>query len=269
MVVLPPGRFLMGSTEAETAREHVPEHQAAPERPQHEVTIAYPLAVSRTEVTRGEYAAFVRATGRASGECLVYLDKAWRSMPGSSWQYTPFPQGDDHPVICVSWEDAQAYAAWLAARTGHRYRLLSESEWEYAARAGTTTARYWGDGTDEACAWANVADRGSPRPQFTCDDGQRFTAPARFGRPNAFGLYGMLGNVGEWTMDCGLPDYATAPRDGSPVSSGNCGTHAGRGGSWWNDAYYIRAARRFNMAGGYYIVGFRVARELDGAAEPR
>jgi formylglycine-generating enzyme required for sulfatase activity len=207
----------------------------------------------------------VRATGRAAGECLIYVDKAWRSLPGSSWQYPPFPQADDHPVICVNWDDAAAYAAWLSQRTGHRYRLLSESEWEYAARAGTVTARYWGDGTEQACEWANVADRDSPRPQFTCDDGHRHTAPARFGRPNAFGLYGMLGNVGEWVADCGLPDYASAPRDGAAVTTGDCGTHAGRGGSWWNDAYYIRAARRFNMAGGYYIVGFRVAREMDAA----
>jgi formylglycine-generating enzyme required for sulfatase activity len=102
----------------------------------------------------------------------------------------------------------------------------------------------------------------TPRPQFACDDGQRFAAPARFGRSNAFGLYGMLGNVGEWTADCGLADYATTPRDGSASATGDCSTHVGRGGSWWNDAYYIRAARGFSMAGGYDIVGFRVAREL-------
>lgn len=266
MVVLPPGRFVMGSTEAETEREHVPAPQAVVEHPAHEVAIAYPLAIGRSEVTRAQYAAFVRATKRPETPCLVYLDKAWRTLPGSSWDYAPFPQRDDHPAICVSWDDAAAYAAWLSQRAGQRYRLPSEAEWEYAARAGTTTARYWGDGVDDACAWANVADRGSPRPQFGCDDGWRFTAPALFGRPNAFGLYGMLGNVGEWTADCGLSDYATAPRDGSVATGADCTTHTGRGGSWWNDAYYIRAARRFSMAGSYFIVGFRVVRELRAAA---
>ena len=262
MVAIPAGSFMMGSTATETRREGVPTHQAEPERPRHKVTIAKPFALSRTEITLAQYAAFVDATGHPPTPCLFYIDKAWREVPGSSWEHPPFPQEDDHPVICVTWHDAMAYADWLSQKTGQIYRLPSEAEWEFAARAGTETARFWGDDPEAACEHANVADHDSMRPQFRCDDPYRYTAPADFGSANAFDLVGMLGNVGEWTADCGLPDYATSPVDGTADTSGDCSTHTGRGGSWWNDAYYIRAARRFHMAGGYNIVGFRVAREV-------
>lgn len=262
LAVIPAGSFCMGSTSDETDREGVPPHQAAPERPRHRVTIGESFAIGRTEVTQAEYAAFVRDTERPSAECLVYGDKRWSAAVGADWKNPPFAQQPTHPVVCVNWRDAQAYADWLSEETGHRYRLPSEAEWEYAARAGTTTARYWGDGLDEACRYANVADADSPRPQFRCSDPFPYTAPADYGIPNRFDLYGMLGNVGEWTADCNYPDYAETPRDGSAVTGDSCETHVGRGGSWWNDAYYIRAARRFHMAGAYYIVGFRVARDV-------
>ncbi len=265
MVVIPAGSFVMGSNVEETTRENVPDHQAALERPQHDVTIAQPFALGATEVTITEFAAFVADTGHQAATCLIYnRDVGWTELPGSSWQHPPFPQEDNHPTICVNWGDASSYANWLSTKTGKSYRLPSESEWEYAARAGTTTARYWGDSVEKACAYANVADVNSHRQQFECDDGYRYTAPATFGIANAFGLYGMLGNVGEWAADCGQPNYATvAPSDGSAYVEGDCENHVGRGGSWWNDSYYIRAARRFNMSGGYYIVGFRVAMDLD------
>ena len=267
LVAIPPGTFWMGSDPAETEREGVPEHQAAPERPRHLVSIGRSFAMGRSEVTRSEYAAFADATGRSAAPCLVYANKRWYAEAGASWREPPFAQGTNHPVVCVNWADADAYVGWLSEQTGYRYRLPSEAEWEYAARAGTTTARYWGDGVAEACRYANVADAQAPRPQFECEDPHPYTAPADYGIANGFGLYGMLGNVGEWVRDCGYPDYAVAPRDGRPAPDVDCDTHVGRGGSWWNDAYYIRAARRFHMAGGYFIVGFRVARDIDPTAE--
>ncbi len=265
MVEIPAGRYLIGSPAQERQRENVPPHQGDLETPQVEVTIGRRLAIGLTEVTVAQYAAFVAATGHPSRECEVFFpDHGWLTVPGSSWDRPPFPQSDDHPVICVGWADATAYAAWLADKTGAPYRLPSETEWEYAARAGTQTARYWGDSPAEACRYANVADAASHRKKFACDDGYSHTAPAGFGIANGFGLHGMLGNVGEWTADCSGADYATTlPRDGSPFVDGDCESHVGRGGSWWNARHYIRAARRYFPPGAYNIMGFRVARDLD------
>ena len=268
MVVIPAGRFLMGSTEAETTRENMPADQAARERPQKTITIARHFALAQTEVTVTQYAAFAAATKRAAGECQVYFKVAnvftgWLPLAGSGWDNPPFPQASDHPVMCVSWDDAAAYATWLSTRSGRHFRLPSESEWEYAARGGTTTARYWGDGREEACRYANVADTTMYRHQFACTDGYPHTAPATYGIPNAYGLYGMLGNIGEWTADCGSTSLAQTPTDGSPKTTGPCVEHIGRGGSWWNDPYYIRAARRYSTEGRYFIMGFRVAMDLD------
>lgn len=260
MIEIPAGRFLMGSTKAETDAEGVPLHHAEVEWPQHEVEVA-PFLIGRYEVTRREYAEFADDTGRADSECLVYDKPRYRAAAGSSWRDPTFEQGDDHPVICVDWEDAHAYTEWLSEKTGKRYRLPSEAEWEFAARAGSTGARYWDPDAGDACAHANVADRASKRPQFDCADPYPVTSPVSYGIPNAFGLYGTLGNVGELVADCGLPGYAQARGDSAAVSSGDCTKHVGRGGSWWNDAYYLRSARRYSFSGAYTIIGFRVARD--------
>ncbi len=257
----------MGSSKEETVRENMPMDQGALERPQIRVTIAKPFAMGKTEVTVGQFAAFIKDTRRPMKECRTFVKEpkfvGWVTVLGSSWDKPIFPQASDHPVACVSWEDAEAYVSWLAEKTGKPYRLPSESEWEYAARGGTQTARYWGDGLDEACEYANVADANAYRHQFKCDDGYSHTAPANFGKPNQYGLYGMLGNIGEWVADCGLPDYATqTPKDGSAYVSGDCTDHVGRGGSWWNDTFYIRAARRYATNGPYNIMGFRVAMDV-------
>ena len=268
MVAIPSGTVIMGSTQAENDREKMPAGEAAREHPQKTVTLSRRFAMAQTEVTVEQYAVFAAETKRASGECLAYFKvegvfRGWLPVHGSAWDQPVFPQGPDHPVVCITWDDAQAYAAWLSARSGKQFRLPSEAEWEYAARAGTKTARYWGDGVEQACRYANVADVRALRQQFSCDDGYAHTAPATYGIANSFGLHGMLGNVGEWTADCGLRSYARpSPTDGSADVAGDCTEHVGRGGSWWNDAYYIRAARRFSSVGRYYILGFRVAMNL-------
>src|SRR5262249_46599041 len=154
--------------------------------------------------------------------------------------------------VCVSFEDAQRYVQWLSRKTGKLYRLPTEAEWEYAARAGTTTARFWGDGRERACDFANVADftgaetlnwnKGNQDQVFQCRDGYANTAPVGSFRPNAFGLYDMLGNVFQWTEDCYHNSYDAAPSDGSAWTTGECKYRVLRGGSWNVSPRSVRSA---------------------------
>ena len=178
MVVVPAGTFTMGSPASEEGRRDV-------EGPQHSVTIPAPLAVGVHEVTSSQWDACERAGG-----C---------GLAGPGW-------GGNNPMVNVSWEDAQSYVSWLSQRTGAGYRLLSEAEWEYVARAGTRTARYWGESESDQCRYANGDD-----DWISCTDGHEDTAPAGSFEPNAFGLYDVLGNVAEWTQDCLNESYARCP----------------------------------------------------------
>lgn len=263
MAVAPAGAFVMGAPENEAGR--FPE-----EGPQHDLRIAA-FAISQAPITRGEYAAFVRATNRPDSAACALMDNEgnWRATPGLSWRNPGFEQTDDHPVVCVSWDDAQAYAAWLSTRTGRTYRLPSEAEFEYAARAGATTTFPWGDEAGDVCAHANGFDLAAKRnhPDWNsleCDDGFAFTAPVRAFPANAFGLYGMTGNVFQWTQDCFYDSYAGAPADGSAWTSGDCSVRAIRGGSWLNGARGLRAAMRDRdpQHSPYANIGIRVARSL-------
>ena len=262
MVVVPAGRFEMGSPASEADR-HVNEG------PVHRVTFARPFAVGVHEVTRGEFARFVSATGRSMGACNVWDGKEWKERSGSNWKMPGFSQTDAHPVVCVNWNDAKAYVRWLSGRTGEEYRLLSEAEWEYVARAGTRTARYWGEGESGQCRYANGADRTAKRHNSgwtvaDCDDGHYLTAPVGSFHANGYKLHDVLGNVWEWTEDCWNESYDGAPRDGSAWESGSCGRRVLRGGSWIVRPRNLRSANRYgNTTGGRsYIVGFRVARTL-------
>ena len=169
----------------------------------------------------------------------------------------------------MNWDDARAYARWLSGKTGREYRLLSESEWEYAARAGTTTRYYWGDGSSGQCDYANGADRTAKRQESEwtvadCDDGHYRTAPVGSFKANAFGLHDMFGNVWEWARDCWNDSYAGAPSDGDAWESGNCGRRVLRGGSWGDYPKDLRAALRgsFDTGNRDDLNGFRVARTL-------
>ncbi len=266
MVIVPGGEFLMGSDRRDDESED-------DERPRHRVTLDR-FALGVHEVTRDEYAAFVAATDRGAGDrCYAFdgddegLD--WRSE--ASWRSPGYPQTGDHPAVCVNWEDAQAYARWLSAETGKTYRLPSEAEWEYAARAGTTTRRHWGDDPDDGCAYANGADRtfAARVDNWTaadCTDGVVWTSPVGAYRPNAFGLHDVLGNAWEWVEDCWHDDYDGAPRDGSSwTRGGDCGRRVIRGGSWFFDPRYLRSATRLGLDAGRRdaLLGFRVARTPD------
>ena len=267
MVVIPAGEFWMG-TASENARSS----------PRHQVTLKS-FALGRFEVTRAEYEAFVSATGHSDGDqCRTDDGRGnweWRWRNGASWRDPRFRQGDDHPVVCVSWNDAQSYVAWLRRETGERYRLASEAEWEYAARAGTTTRRYWGDSSSGQCIHANGGDLSLRRryqrfeyfdSSASCDDGMVHTAPVGSYEANAFGLFDMLGNVFEFVEDCLHENYEGAPRDGSAwTRGGDCGRRVRRGGSWAVSPNFIwTPGRSWNgIEDRDSEFGFRVARTLD------
>jgi len=261
MTVLPAGRFKQGSALADSG--------AAPfEKPLHWVAIGRPFAMSTNAVTVDEFQAFVAATGRDMQGCDIY-DGDWKHHPENSWTNPGFAQTGTHPVTCASWNDAMAYAQWLSTKAGHRYRLPSASEWEYAARAGAEAAQPWNPDGSGACANANVADSSAVRrypgwTAFGCDDGFVYTAPVGSFKANAFGLNDMLGNVFQWTLDCWHTDYSGAPVDGSARTDGDCTDHELRGGSWFSTPAYVRANYRNHFAADYRTssVGIRLVRDL-------
>lgn len=268
MVFVPAGRFVMGAAPGEEQRTLLPEEFRGRSQPQRSVSVGR-FAAGKFEVTWGEYRAFAEATGRAADGCFVWSGKDFESDRAKSWRDPGFAQGDAHPVTCVSWEDAGAYVAWLTGLTGRKYRLLTEAEWEYAARAGTTTTRYWGDDAGATCDYANGADRSSAARVpgagdwyvADCDDRFAYTAPVGSYRPNAFGLHDMLGNAEEWVQDCWKPDYTGAPANGSAVTAGDCTMRTVRGGSWIDSPIGVPAAYR---VGSHVTIrvsrrGFRVA----------
>jgi formylglycine-generating enzyme required for sulfatase activity len=277
MVVVPAGNFLMGSSAADADRDiavvTVPfiagyvRGYLAEEQPQHPVRIGQSVALGKYPVTRREFAAFVKDTGYvAATDCTFYRNNRYSRHPGSDWRAPGFPQSDDMPVVCVSWEDANAYITWLNGKLGGSasasgegpYRLPSEAEWEYAARAGTQTARWWGNdlGVDNA----------------DCDGcgsawDKQGTAPVDSFRANQFGLFDMLGNASQWTRDCWNPNYDGAPSDGTAWLTGDCGQRVRRGGDWSSGPWVIRSADRTreSIDRGANYIGFRVLKTFPDA----
>jgi sulfatase modifying factor 1 len=262
MIVLPAGRFKQGSA--------YDDHDAqSAEKPQHIVLIRRPLAMAATELTVENFRVFAADSGREMQGCDTY-DGEWHLKATADWQDPGFAQTADHPVACVSWNDAVAYATWLSAKTGHHYRLPSASEWEYAARAGSDAQLPWSPGLQAACENANVADRSAARryPKwsvFACKDGFVNTAPVGSFKANAFGISDMLGNVFEWTADCWHDDYSKAPIDGSARMDGDCTEHELRGGSWFSSPAFVRLPYRGHFATGLRSssIGVRLVRELN------
>ena len=213
MVAPPLGAFTMGAPAGE--EETLPEQWRGHAAPQHLVTIGHKFAIGKFDVTRDEYAQFVAETNRPDPDSCTTVNASGTDFiaTNGNWHSPGFPQTGRDPVACVSWDDAQAYVAWLSAKTGHVYRLPTEAEWEYAARAGTTTARYFSDTPAEICLHTNVSDLafgeqhpGAPRSgigmNLACRDGYAFTSPVGSFPPNQFGLSDMLGDVMNWTEDC-------------------------------------------------------------------
>ena len=278
MVVVPAGSFTMGSPASEPGRYDE-------EGPQRRVSIRR-FAVGKFDVTRGQWAAFVSGTKRGTSKgCAWTGSSGSKPDPKASWRNLDFAQDDSHPVVCVTWNDAQDYVRWLNQRTGRKYRLLTEAEWEYAARAGTTTPYAWGSsasheyanyGADDCCS-GSAAGR----------DRWVSTSPVGSFPPNAFGLYDMHGNVLQWVQDCFSSSYSALPTDGSAyevvvqlrmtgdfssmTGTSSCSYRMLRGGDWGDPPAMIRSAfRNFAPPPGATLqeyrsggVGFRIVRTLN------
>lgn len=260
MVGIPAGSFLMGSPASEVGRFNS-------EGPQHEVTVRA-FAIGKFDVASEQFISFLKETGYQPRPCNALLDMGWTS-PGGGKASSPYDADLPRwPAACLNQTDAEHYIGWLNSKVRKEhpnitnatgpYRLPSEAEWEYAARGGTTTARWWGEsiGTGKA----NCNGCGSPY------DNSLFADVTSFG-PNPFGLYGVLGNAWQWTADCWHPSYAGAPSDGSAWVEKNCDQHVIRGGSWHNLPAFVRSAARAGSGGSddpdySGLAGFRVARDL-------
>jgi formylglycine-generating enzyme required for sulfatase activity len=244
MAVVPAGEFMMGSADGEGENY---------ERPQHKVAIKSAFAVSVSPVTRGEFAVFIVATSHnIQAGAYAWTVGEWKRDADNSWRDPGFRQDDDHPVVCVSWHDAQAYAAWLKKQSGGKaYRLLSEAEWEYCCRAGTTTAFSTGDTI--TAEQANFGQNASGT-----------TSVFKFA-PNPWGLRDMHGNVFEWCEDNWRKTYSgNPPMDGSVWRGGDESHRVVRGGSWYRNTHYLRSAYRYKVSPVEPNIygGFRVARAL-------
>ncbi len=259
MVAIPAGKFTMGSPVTEAGRFDT-------EGPQHPVSVRA-FALGKYNVTIEEFAQFLRATGYQPAPCDRYIGMSWNS-PGGGLAYPPFVTLPPRwPAICLNWNDAQGYVAWLNEKvrkaTGKTregpYRLPSEAEWEYAARAGSTTARGWGEKIGVENANCNGCGQ-----TWT---GRELAPVGTFG-PNAFGIYDMLGNVWQWVGDCWNESYIGAPSDGHAWASGDCTKKVIRGGAWSTLPAFVRsAARSRGAADGQDFdysayAGFRLARDL-------
>ena len=277
MVVVPAGEFDMGATAQEHRQQGVPDIFANREKPVHRVTIGRSFAMSRNEITRAQYAVFVAETHRPIAEDCIGYDREkdnWGRRSGS-WQKPGFEQKDDEPVVCISWVDATEYAAWLAKKTGKRYRLPTEAEWEYAARAGTTTARYWGDSPQVVCENSNAMSTatfialGSPeswQDKLVCTSREAWTMSVGSFESNAFGLNDLYGGVWEWVADCAHQNYDGAPVDGSSWDKSGCDSRIVRGGAFHSEFWLIRSATRgagLNPEARPVASGIRVARDIN------
>jgi formylglycine-generating enzyme required for sulfatase activity len=238
MVIVPNGSFIMGDAAGTFS-----------EKPARKVTITQPFAMSKFEVSVGDYVKFSHATGRDMDDRIA-------------------TESPDVALNYVSFKDADAYTTWLTEQTGQKYRMPSEAEWEYAARAGSSSDYFFGDDPMELCKYANIADL-SARKSYRdwevlhCDDGLIRPGPGGTYAPNPFGLYDLYGNVSEWVLDCGLASYQGAPTDGSPTEQGSgCPSHGIRGGSWDSTPAEAKSAYRNTASNENDDRGVRLVREL-------
>jgi formylglycine-generating enzyme required for sulfatase activity len=278
MVFIPGGSFTMGSAADDPTAD-------ALEQPSHQVRVRS-FAAGKFDVSVAEWRKFARATKRPTASGCQWTGKDGPDAEKASWEDLGFPQTPQDPVVCVSWGDAKDYAGWLSNKTGKRYRLLSEAEWEYASRAGVRSAYRWKPGTSHE--FANHGTEECCGGLAKGRDKWVNTSPGGAFPPNGFGLYDMNGNVMQWVEDCFAPTYSDTPRDGAadvksvPINTTGdlkdlngtmtCDYRVLRGGDWAQQARWIRsAARSFApppgpgprlnnyRSGG---VGFRVARDL-------
>ena len=273
---VPAGTFVMGTPGAPSRADTRAESQATV------VRLTRPFAMGRMEVTRREFRAFLTDSAyEQKGDCVIWDDEQSRfsiDHPAESVEAPDADVSDDQPATCISWHDARAYAQWLAKKTGKPYRLPSEAEWEYAARAGSVAEWPWGEQASDGCDFANVYDL-TGREHYPlgwdpvrCRDGYAGLAPVGALRPNAFGLYDLIGNVAEWVDDCYTDSYVGRPKDGrSWFWNGGCRRHVVRGGSWASPPSLARSAYRLPTDSTFraQTLGLRVALDLEGRGEGR
>ena len=261
LVRIEAGKFTMGSPDTEKDR-------SKDEGPQHQVTISRPFYIGATEVTRGQFAAFVadsgyKTTAEKEGWAYAFDGKSFGKVTGASWRKVGFQQTDSHPVVCVSWDDATAFCAWLKSKTGKSALLPTEAQWEYACLAGTTTVFSFGDSPEELHKHANYCEKSCTLDlswkDKDHDDGYGFTSPVGSYKANPWGLYDMHGNVWEWCADWHADSYANADtRDPKGPATGMA--RVLRGGSWYINPQRCRAAYRSWSSPGFRgrSHGFRV-----------
>lgn len=237
-----------------------------------QVHIGQPFLLGQHEITLQQFAQFVNETNRPEpGRCFIFQgvndqgEAQFGWVAGRNFNNPGYPQSGNSPAACISWDDAVAYAEWLSRKTGKRYRLPSEAEFEYATRAGSNTTYFWGNDAAAVCQYANAADQALQRahPAFQdvaqCDDGYAYTAPVGSYRPNAFGLHDMIGNVWEWTADC-QHAAENLPVNGAAYIQDECAQHVRRSASWFRLGAVQRSA--LPNADWHGNAGFRVARDL-------
>ena len=265
MVSIPGGTFRMGDLSGEGDDD---------EKPVHSVTVPA-FSMGTHEVTVGQFRRFVEATEyrtdaerNADGKegCLIYTGDGWEWTWGRSWRNPGYSVGHDQPVVCVSWNDAQAFIEWLTEQTGEAFRLPTEAEWENAARAGSATKYHFGDSESQLCRYANHLDDSTVHSNRneSCSDGvgKRAATVGRY-QPNSYGLYDMHGNVWEWVQDCWNDSYVGAPSDGRAWMNGDCSLRVLRGSSWLAISGYLRSANRYRLIRSHRSddIGFRLAQD--------
>jgi len=274
-VRVPGGSFMMGQSEKEKnwlvenfGKEDY-EKYCKDEMPRHQVGLDG-FWMGQHEVTRGQFKRFVDETNHHSDvekEGAYIINKStqwkWEKRKGFDWKKPGYDQDDYHPVVCVSWKDAKAFIQWLNKKSSHTFALPTEAQFEYAARAGTQTMRFWGKDDTLACEYANVADKGNNwSSSFSCDDGYFFTAPVGNYRPNPFGLYDMMGNAWEWCEDVYVDNAYLNHAKRNPLVTSGGSDRVYRGGSWNFDPRFLRAANRdrFWPEFTFSDLGFRLIR---------
>ena len=271
LIAIAPGKFLMGSPASEKER--------SADEGQHTVTLTKGFFIAATHVTVGQFAAFVKDTNyqtdaEKQGWATGWVGSGWDRIDGSSWRKPQdgpdYAQTDDHPVVCVSWNDATAFCGWLSKREGRHYRLPTEAEYEYAARAGTQTAYWWGNSPNDGAGCANLIDQTASKKipnwssgAFHWSDGYYFTSPVGTFRPNAWGLYDMIGDAGVWCSDW-YGDYPSG--DAIDPKGPDVGTErVARCGAWSAFPSNSRCAKREHGAPDFRTVtgGLRVVLDAE------
>lgn len=279
MLAVPKGAFQMGGTVEEHIALKVDNYRADWESPRHTVEITHPFAIAKTEVTVGNYREFINQTNHITAQgCLGFPGYPVMDNPeyvifqhDLSWQNPGFPQTEQSPVTCVTRNDAEAYAKWLSIKSDATYRLPSEAEWEYAARAGTVTPYFWGNNIEDGCQYAAVYDLSTDKATgfrfkiASCDDVTPYTAKVGSFQPNPWGLYDMTGNAREWVSDAWESSYVTGPLTEQSRQQGVSQFPVLRGGAW----NYMPQNQRIAYRSAYYSLymrsnmwGFRLVREM-------